>query len=256
MEEVRSGRRMSPSVGTALTAGVVCVACYVGSALDATLCFPQINTAILFPPYAILTAALLLAPPRRWWAYLLASSLGNYLPHQQGWPISWVLLAEVANLFRALLAAGGIRYFNAGSVRFDSLRGVAAFLLFAVFLAPATAAFAGAGLVVLHGGAEDFWLVWQAWFLSNALTALTLLPIIVIGITNGLAWMTAPHFRPIIEAAMLAIGLFSVGILLFAGPYSGSNALPARLYAPLAFLLWAAVRFGPAGTSASLLAIT
>src|SRR6516162_11648392 len=105
MGEVRSGRRMSPGIGTALTAGVVCVFCYFGSALDATLCFPQINTAILFPPYAILTAALLLAPPRRWWAYLLASSLGNYLSHQQGWPISWALLAEVANLFRALLAA-------------------------------------------------------------------------------------------------------------------------------------------------------
>src|SRR5262249_24353740 len=33
-------------------------------------------------------------------------------------------------------------------------------------------------------------------------------------------------------------------------------SLPARLYAPLPFLLWAGVRFGPVGTSASILLIT
>src|SRR5262249_22503644 len=64
------------------------------------------------------------------------------------------------------------------------------------------------------------------------------------------------HLKPMLEAVMLAIGLLTVGIVLFAGEYSESNALPARLYAPLPFLLWAAVRFGPGGASASLLVVT
>src|SRR5262249_2030711 len=256
MGEGRSGWGMSPSVGTMLTAGLVCVFCYFGSALDARLGFPGINTAILFPPYAILTAALLLAPPRLWWVYLLASAGGNVVAHQQGWPISWVLLTEVVNLLRALLAASGMRYFSDGPARFDSLQGVAAFLLFAVFLAPVTAAFAGACVVVLHGGAEDFWLAWQAWFFSNALTGFTLLPVIVIGFTNARDWVKRLNLNRILEAGLLALGLLAAGIVVFASPYRGSSALPARLYAPLAFLLWAAVRFGPGGASTSLLVIS
>jgi two-component system sensor histidine kinase UhpB len=247
---------MSPSVSTTLAAGLVCVFCYFGCALDARLGFPGINTAILFPPYAILTAALLLAPPRLWWVYLLASAAGNVVAHQQGWPISWVLLTEVVNLLRALLAAAGMRYFSDGPTRFDSLLGVAAFLVFAVFLAPVTAAFAGACVVVLHGGAEDFWLVWQAWFFSNALTGLTLLPVIVIGFTNARDRVKRLNLNRILEAGLIALGLLAVGIMVFATRYHGSSALPARLYAPLAFLLWAAVRFGPGGASASLLVIS
>jgi integral membrane sensor domain MASE1 len=201
------------------------------------------------------SCSLLLAPPRLWWVYLLASAAGNVVAHQQGWPISWVLMTEVVNLLRALLAAGGMRYFSDGPARFDSLQGVAAFLVFAVFLAPVTAAFAGACVVVLHGG-EDFWLVWQAWLFSNALTGLTLLPIIVIGFTNARDWVKRLNLNRILEAGLLALGLLAVGIVVFASPYHGSSALPARLYAPLAFLLWAAVRFGPGGSGASLLVIS
>jgi two-component system sensor histidine kinase UhpB len=188
--------------------------------------------------------------------YLLASALGNYIPHQHGWPTSWVLLTEVANFIRALLAAGGMRYFGGGSARFDSLKGIAVFLLFAVFLAPLTAGLAGACVVTLHQGSENFLLVWQAWFLSNAMTALTLLPIIVIGVTNAGAWLKVLRLERMLEACILAIGLLAVGIVVFDSGYAGSGAMPARLYAPLAFLLWAAVRFGPAGVSASLLVIS
>jgi signal transduction histidine kinase len=181
--------------------------------------------------------------------------VGNYIPHQQGWPTSWVLLTEVANFIRALLAAGGMRYFGAGSARIDSLRGVAVFLLFAVFLAPFTAGFAGACVVTFHQGAENFLLVWQAWFLSNAMTALTLLPIILLGFTGMGNRLKRLRLERLLEACVLAIGLLAVGIVVFDSGYAGSGTMPARLYAPLAFLLWAAVRFGPAGVSASLLVI-
>ncbi|HEV3302130.1 MAG TPA: sensor histidine kinase [Planctomycetaceae bacterium] len=246
---------MSPSIGTVLSAGLVCACCYFGSFLGAKLKFPFVDTAILFPPYAVLTAALLLAPPRRWWVYALASSLGNFVPHQQGWPISWVLLTEVVNLLRALLAAGGIRYFN-GSARFDSLRGVAVFLLLAVLLAPAIGGFGGACVVTLHRPAEDFWLVWRAWYFSNALTGLTLLPVIVIAITGARAWVKKLRPKSLLEAALLSIGLLTICTLIFGGPYFVSSALPTRLFAPLPFLLWAATRFGPGGASASHLVIT
>jgi hypothetical protein len=56
----------APRVGRfkAFKAGLVCVGCYLGSAFDSAAVYPRFNTAILFPPYAILTDALLVSPVR------------------------------------------------------------------------------------------------------------------------------------------------------------------------------------------------
>ena len=138
----------------------------------------------------------------------------------------------------------------------DTFLGVATFLVCAVIIGPFAAAFLGAGVVLLHVKRADFSLVWEGWFLSNALTGLTLLPIIVTGVGHGLSWTRQLTWRRALEASALLVGLLTVGILVFAGPYGGPSSLPVRLYAPLPFVLWAAVRFGPGGTSASLLIIT
>jgi PAS domain S-box-containing protein len=240
--------------GTALKAALVGICCYLGSLSE--LVYPEIGTAILFPPYAVLTAALLFSPLRQWWIYLLASALGNYFPHRENSPASFVLLCEGANFSRALLAAAGIRYLSPDGPRLDTLWGVTTFFVCAVVVGPFAAAFLGAGVVLLHVSSADFWLVWQAWFLSNALTGLTLLPIIVIGMGSALSSTKLPSWHRVAEASAFLVGLLTVGILAFAVPYGGPSSQPVRLYAPLPFVLWAAVRFGPGVTSASLLLIT
>src|SRR5262249_37915857 len=87
-------------------------------------------------------------------------------------------------------------------------------------------------------------------------TGLTLLPVIVIGVANADRWSALPSGRRSLELGALFTGLLTVGVLVFAGPYSGPSSLPVRLYSPLPFLLWAAVRFGTGWTSAALLVIT
>jgi PAS domain S-box-containing protein len=240
----------------ALKALLVGVACFFGSWAVTTLRFPGIGSAILFPPYAILTVALLLSPARDWWVYLVAASVGSYLPHRIVSPTSWVMGAEGANYLRALVAAGGMRYFSDGLPRLDNLRGIGIFLLFGVCLAPLAAAFVGAGVVRLHQGDANYWLVWRAWFLSNALTGLTLLPAFMVALTSPIAGMRSASSIRVAEAALLSVGLLTVGMLSFMGSYDGSSALPDRLYAPLPFLLWGAVRFGIGGASVSLLLLS
>lgn len=240
--------------GPALRAGLVCICCYLGC--KAELEYPEIGAAILFPPYAVLTVALLFSPLRHWWMYLLASAIGNYLPHHEKSPTSFVVLCEGANFSRALLAAFGVRFFSPDGPRLDTLQGATVFFVCAVVVGPFAGAFLGAGVVLLHTSSVDFWLVWQAWFLSNALTGLTLLPILVIGISRGLSWTERPSWRRALEASALLFGLITVGILVLDGPYGGPSSLPVQLYAPLPFVLWAAVRFGPGVTTASLLVIT
>jgi two-component system CheB/CheR fusion protein len=242
---------MSSRVRTVATALLVCVACAAGAAIGNTLRFPGIGTAILYPPYAIITVALLLSPPRRWWIYLLAGSLGTFLPHRLGGgSISFVLMTDIANYARALLAAWGMRRFG-DSGKFDTLKGMTAFLLFGVVLAPAAGAFIGAGVVALHRGAGAYWPAWKPWLMSNVLTGLTLLPIILIARARFLDRSGRALLRRWREAAVLLLGLLVVGALVLLHPGSSE----ASLYAPLPFLLWAAVRFGPGGASTALLTV-
>jgi len=88
---------------------------------------------------------------------------------------------------------------------------------------------------------------------SNVLAALTLIPVILISAGSGLNFLRRVPTRRYAEAGALAIGLMMVGFVAFAakGPKLGN--VPALVYAPLPFLLWAAMRFGPGGLSTSLL---
>ena len=74
--------RLPPAVRLAMSAALVGAFCYLGNLFDATVRFPSIGTAVFYPPYAVVTAALLLSPTRHWWVFLLASSLAHLLVHR------------------------------------------------------------------------------------------------------------------------------------------------------------------------------
>ena len=93
--------------------------------------------------------------------------------------VSFVLMTEVANYARALLAAWGVRRFGDSGGRLDTLKGMTAFLLFGVVLAPCAGAFIGAGAVALPQGG-GYLVALRPWLLSNVLTGLTLLPVLLI----------------------------------------------------------------------------
>ena len=58
-----------------------------------------------------------------------------------------------------------------------------------------------------------------------------------------------------LAAVVLGVMLGLVCLLVFTRAAPATSTSPALLYAPLPFLLWAAVRFGPAATSGSLLLV-
>src|SRR5213079_2734256 len=91
---------------TAAAALGVCVGYYVGAHFGFLLRFPPMTPSVMWPPNAILTTALLLAPPRHWWIYLFAA-LPAHLAAElgAGWPTSLVLILFVTNCSEALFAA-------------------------------------------------------------------------------------------------------------------------------------------------------
>jgi two-component system sensor kinase FixL len=230
----------------AATAILVGVTYYLGAKAGLVLRFPPSTPSVIWPPNSILTATLLMAAPRRWWIYLLAAlpaHLAAELP--VGWPTSLVLGLFVTNCSEALVAAVCVRCFSDAPARLDTLRRVVVFILSAVFLAVFLSTFADAALVTTTRG-EPYWLVWRTRFSSDILTVAS----------AGPAWIARASSRQRIEGALLAASLLTLAFVVFERPAAIVKATrtPGAFLVP--FLLWAAVRFGPAGASVSLLTTT
>lgn len=243
---------------TAATALLVAVAYYVGANFGFFLRFPPSTPSVLWPPNTILTATLLLTPPRRWWIYLLAAlpaHLGAELDME--WPASLVLALFVTNCSEALIAAAGVRWFSDAPGRFDTLRRATVFIVAAGLVAPFVSSFADAAAVTAVQG-EPYWLVWRMRFFSNVLTELMLGPAIIMAVTAGPAWLRGASRARRLEAALLAVALVIVGAWVFGVLIDRPGNLPGASVVVflLPLILLVTVRFGPGGASLALLGMS
>jgi signal transduction histidine kinase len=237
-----------------LPALAVAIGYYLAARLGMALTLHPYPISTLWPPNALLLAALLLAPGRDWW-WLLAAALPAHIAAelQSGVPGAMVLGWYASNCSEALIGASLLRVFVRGVPRLDSLREAGVLLLSAALAAPVLSSFIDAALVRLIGGAtSDYWGLVKTRLFSNALAELMVVPLIV----AWAAWLAsgAPRMRGArnAEAAVLFGGLLVVCLLAFAMPHGDAHTAPAVFYAPLPFLLWAAVRFGPQGLASAL----
>src|SRR4029450_10590967 len=90
--------------------------------------------------------------------------------------------------------------------------------------------------------------------LSNTLATLTLVPLIVNLVQTGGRFTRQHGVRDIVETAVLLIGLWSTCALVFLeiGPPSGDFV---RLYMPLIFLVWGAMRLSVGGVSLCIVSV-
>jgi integral membrane sensor domain MASE1 len=232
---------------------------YAGGIVGILLEFPPSGIAAIWPPTAILLAALLLTPPRCWWIYLLAVVPTHLHLVANFWrpdvPFV-VMLGQVAsNALQAVLAALAVRFVIGAPPRFDSLRNMAAFILLAGIAATAVARALVVSLFLLTGWATDFWLAWRQQVLANVFAIITIPPAILLTFAGQL--VGAPHapWRSYAELGLLTMGLVAVGIAVFGWESPGAGNVPVLLLAPPPFLLWAAVRLGTGALSLSLLIV-
>jgi two-component system, LuxR family, sensor kinase FixL len=229
---------------------------YLATRVAWVMTFPDSKVSLFFPPHAILVAILLLVPTRHWWAYLLAAVSSHFVATQQAqWPPFYALQAEAYDAVTIALTAAAIRMLNKSPLHLLSLRDGVVFVVIAVILIPAGTALWGAAFTVAYGFGTEYWIEWRNLTISNGVTTIVLVPVILIGAQQFKAGFKAERGR-VVEAALLVLGIFAVGWLAFDGPPAGPDTSPALLYAPIPLLIWAALRFGPGGMSASVLLIT
>ena len=110
-----------------------------------------------------------------------------------------------------VLAAAGIRMFIKSPFNRITLREAIIFVLIAVVIVPFGTAFWGAAFTVSNNFGTHYWVEWRNLGISNGVTAIVLVPVILIGVhqlfTKG--FKAAP--RRILEACFLAVGILAVG---------------------------------------------
>jgi signal transduction histidine kinase/integral membrane sensor domain MASE1 len=225
---------------------------YVGVQIGLTLTFPPLTTSVLWPPNAILTAALLFVPVRQWWVCLAAALPVHVLPElQAGMPPMTVGLLFLTNCTEAVIAAGGMRLLSDAPTEFNTLRRVVVFVGAAGLVAPVISSFADAAAVHFVRG-DSYWLVWRIRTFSNIVTELSVVPTVVM-LVNLLRRRKRLSGARVIEAVFLFGIVACTAIWIFGGVTNvpGMPRTPSVLLVP--FLLWAGVRFGVGGVSVSLL---
>ena len=248
--------RLARLPGWVAPALLVALGYYLAARVGLAFTLQPYPTSTLWPPNAMLLAVLLLAPARAWWWLLAAALPGHLLAElQSGVPKAMVLGWYLSNCSEALIGAALVRAFAATPFRLDSLRNAGIFLAFGTLAAPLLSSFIDAALVRLVGwGESGYWQLVSTRTYANALAALTIAPLILTWANFDLSRLRHVRVARVAETAALFIGLVAVSFVVFDLPRP--NAAPALFYAPLPFLLWAAVRLGPAGTASALAVMT
>src|SRR5215510_8465783 len=237
---------------------LVALAYFAGTRIGFLLTPGDQPVAMFWPPNAILLASFLLAPVRLWWWFLAALVPAHFLAQLPlGVPASTAFGWLIGNAGEALVGAALISRMGRRSAVFHSVRGVTRFLLYGFILAPLVTSFLDAAIVVGTNWGRDYWVLWIMRLLSNMLAQLTIVPTIVVFGQRAMSWrISEPRPRVWLEAAALGASVLLISLFVFrAAPLSRTN-VPALIYLPLPLLLWAALRFGPGGLSASLLTIS
>ncbi len=235
---------LSASRQVALCVGVA-LAYYGGVHLGMALTFATEAVSALWPPNAILLAALMFTPVRMWWAVLLAVFPAHLVSEiELGVPNSMSVCWYVSNSTEAILGAGLLRHYLDRLPRLDSVRDVTTLILITGVLAPAATSFLDAGFVAIIGWRYSaYWPLWEARTLSNSLAALTILPLTLACESGAVRLLRTMRRVDVLETGALLIGLSAASAAVFLQTHSMRHS-PMLLYTPLPFLLWAAVRRG------------
>ena len=251
-------RSAGASLRTVLYVLATAVCYYVATQVAWALCFPDSKVSLFFPPHAVLVSILLWVPTRQWWAYTLAAASAHFLATQQAhWPTVYALQCEVFDAVQNVGAAAGIRILIKSPLEAITLRDAILFVLIAVVLVPFGTAFWGASFTVSYGFGTHYWIEWRNLGISNAVTAVVLIPAFLLGAHH--LFVRRPKAlspRRVLEAALVGACLVALGIFVFDRTPAGASTSPALLYTPIPLLIWAALRFGLGGISAAMLIIT
>jgi PAS domain S-box-containing protein len=213
--------------------------------------FSQACASPFWFPDSVLLCALLVSRPRNWWIFILGALPIRLLSDvTRDIPLWFLLGAFAIDTAKGIAAALLLRRFATNPTNPKTTRDFIAFFAIAVLLVPFVAAFGGAALRSALG--YDFQRSFEVWFLGDALAQLVVTPVIMY-------WLIArpwrdwyQNWRQRSEALLLFACIAATGYLAANTASGPTYFAAAKLYAPVPFLFWTAIRFGMVGTTGAI----
>jgi PAS domain S-box-containing protein len=252
-----SSRRWRPFGGSAIHwwgALFLGVAVYLGQLLSIALRVPPAKVSTIWIPIGLLMAALILVPTRRRWSYLASGFGAQIIGFANDASLALVVPFVIVVFLPQIAAAFLLRRIAPGGLSFDRFVETLRFVLFFVAAAILTG-MVGALISLLGGLRTDFWVPASRMTLTTALATTIITPLLVAMVQTWRGRVAIPATIRLIEGTCLAALTFVVAFAVFGGEWTNAGAKIWLLYSPLPLLLWAAVRFGPAWTSAASLIV-
>ena len=234
---------------------------YILVVVSMRLRFSTSGLSLLWPSNALLVATLVLTPKRRWWLYLLSvipAHIAALSPYHLGLP--WLAYQIAFNSVEAIACAAILQRFRPAILYFETLKEVLIFLgvsvlvpglanLVAVY--PVVKASSSAALLT-YNSSDGFLAVWATCWANNSASLMVFVPVILVCVTRGRDYIRSLSQRAVGEAALLTVLLTTLTFLVYGNAHTVGDTLPTVYLVPIPFLIWAAIRFGPAGACLSM----
>ena len=224
---------------------------YLLAAYAVSLPFPSRLPILIWPGHGLALGVLLVAPVRRWPAYLflviLATVAVGFDLHAP-----WQKIAATAsvNVAQPLFAAAILQRLGGPSVQIDTVRGLGSVLVGLVLPVAAMSAL-DAGFSYLHTSAP-FKDQWSVVFVSTMLGMLLTAPLILAWSRRGIEEAVEFTRVRLPELLALYIALIVTTAYVFGTRPSASGFMPPLIYVCAPFFIWAALRFGLRATTLAL----
>ena len=218
--------------------------------------FQNSQIGVVWPANALLVSALVLMPPSRWWAVLLATALPHAFEMHDRVP-AWRWLWQIGgNSLFAILTVLLLRRAAGKPLNFGSRTQVTGYA-FVSFVMPALYGFATPAFVRSVLGLESTYSPEAAVLRTTISTATALLvvgPVILKWAQYGRSRLRQLSPSRAVEGVAMILTIVGVGVAVF-GTGPDIARFPTLLLFVFPPLLWAAVRFGPLGASTALFVV-
>ncbi|MDX1756095.1 MAG: diguanylate cyclase [Marinobacter sp.] len=223
---------------------------YLGAWVGVHFAALSSGIVILWPPNAVLLAAMLSTHSRHWPALAAAALIAEVAADVPAFTVVEALLFGLVNVAECLLAAGLIRYalsrYNKGEMDWRVPRDVTVFLVVVFFVVSPMAAVGGASIYSFVLERESpFLTFWRLWWVGDATGLIVLTPLIHMLLHIRRHWrdmaLTIANQAEITAAWLCTL---AICFAIFSVEIQSQNYLAVTPLLAIVLPVWIAIRFG------------